>query len=138
MLENLEKNQIQCWNRFAEAIHKIDEGKSVEYFTAIAKEAITEYIDFAAQIAKSKQEVPTLNKVGKIIAAFVLILLPFFSFSQDTIHVKKVFLNGHAIKVKAGYIVHKNNTWEVNGKDVMLWAVKETDRPNFKPSIAKR
>lgn len=78
------------------------------------------------------RETPTLATNFK--ALLIALLLPVFAFSQDTIHVKKVFLNGHAIKVKSSYIVHKsNNTWEVNGKEVMLWAVKETDKADFKP-----
>ena len=74
---------------------------------------------------------PTLARNFK--ALLIAILLPVFAFSKDTIHVKKVFLNGHKIKVKSGYIIHKSSGWEVNGKDVKLYAYKPTNNPDFKP-----
>ncbi|HVA97661.1 MAG TPA: hypothetical protein VNG53_02100 [Bacteroidia bacterium] len=57
-------------------------------------------------------------------------------FAQDTIYVKKVFLNNHKIKVKAGYIVHKkNDLWEVNKKEVHLLVYKSTENPEYKPNL---
>ena len=65
MLENLELNKKRCWETFNESLRKIKSGKSVDYFTALAKESIIEYIDFMAQISKNKQakinEVPTYS-----------------------------------------------------------------------------
>ena len=72
----------------------------------------------------------------KITLFTVLLLASISAFSSDTIHVKKVFLNGKAIKVKSGYIIHKSkDTWEVNGKEVKLHVYRPTEKPDFKPKM---
>lgn len=82
-------------------------------------------------------EVPTLSynrKIMKAIGLAIVFLFPFVLHAQDTIHVKNVYVNNRSVKVKSGYIIHKNNdTWEVNGKEVHLYAYKQTDNPKYRP-----
>lgn len=127
-LETLHKNRTQCWSSFNAAMRKINEGKQVEYYTAVAKEAITEYIDFSAQIAK----LSPVKRIKKVVAVIFLVFCFNFSFAQDTIHVDKVFLNNKIIVVDSGYIIHDHKKWIVNGKTVKLYRYKKTDLVSFK------
>ena len=71
------------------------------------------------------------------IIIFLLAMLPFFSKAQiepDTIYVKKVFVNGRSIKVRAGYIIKLDSiNYMVNKKHVELVEYKPTNKKNYRP-----
>jgi len=134
-MNTLEQNKDNCWRSFNDAMRKINEGNNVEYYSAVAKEAISEYVDFAGQIAKSKGpiEYPTYSRNLKRAIAVIFLALCFnCSFAQDTIHVDKVFINGQIVNVDLGYIIHDHKKWIVNGKQVKLYRYKKTELADFK------
>lgn len=62
--ENLEALKDNCERSFNKALKKIIEGdQKMDYYASVAKEAITEYVDFTLKIAKEKKlsEYPTFN-----------------------------------------------------------------------------
>lgn len=66
-----------------------------------------------------------------------LVLFSFGCMAQngDTVYVKQVYIGGHPVKVKSGYILNcHDGTFIVNGKMVTLYKVKPTNRPNYEPA----
>ena len=78
---------------------------------------------------------PTL-KFGLLVRllCLLMIFISKITFAQDTIHVKKVFVNNRPVKVKSGFIIHRpDDTWIVNGKQERLGEYVPTDRIAFRP-----
>lgn len=61
-----------------------------------------------------------------------LVLFSFGCMAQngDTVYVKKVYIGGHPVNVKGGYIINCNDgKFIVNGKMVTLYKIKPPKQP---------
>jgi hypothetical protein len=76
------------------------------------------------------------RRLAIIVLTFCALMIALVASAQDTIYVKKVFINNQIVSTDSGYITHVGRHWFVNGKKVKLYRYKKTDLESFKKAVA--
>ena len=84
-------------------------------------------------LARWNKNMKRLRKMGAVVILALAMSFANKAMAQDTIYVKKVFVNGRSIKVRKGYIIKMDSThFLVNKKRLKLIEYKETEDPKYK------
>jgi hypothetical protein len=75
--------------------------------------------------------IKSFRRVAIVVLTFCALMIALVASAQDTIHVKKVFINNQIVSTDSGYITHVGRHWFVNGKKVKLYRYKKTDLESF-------
>jgi hypothetical protein len=76
------------------------------------------------------------RRLAIIVLTFCALMIALVASAQDTIHVKKVFINNQIVSTDSGYVTHVGRHWFVNGKKVKLYRSKKIDLESFKKAVA--